>query len=106
MRLVIATLLLAWPMGVAAQAPAAPQAGGPPAGSAPRIGADAGPAQQQPRTDAPQSVHRGTDGSVAGLERSGTTGATPQGNEGDATAGARNPQAPVGGHPPQNRPAR
>lgn len=85
----------------AAQTPAPPQAGGPPPGRAATVGRDAGPANHPPRTDSPQAVHRGTDGSAVGLDadREGT-GTTPQGMLGSATAGARDPAAPVGDPPP------
>ena len=103
MRRLLPLLLLA--PGLAwAQTP--PSAGGP----QPRPGlpapADAGPAQQPPRTDSPQAVNRGTDGSAAGLTQPGATGATPQGMVGSATAGARDPNAPLGAPPPMSEPPR
>jgi hypothetical protein len=74
----------------------------------PRLGvaapADAGPANQPPRTASPQAVNRGTDGSAAGLTQPGATGATPQGMVGSATAGAREPNAPLGVPPPMSQP--
>ena len=97
-------LLLLWPSLALAQTPTPPAEGGP----QPRPGvvtpADAGPARQVPTTDSPQAVHRGTDGSSAGLTEPGATGSTPQGMDGEATAGARNPNAPLGSPPPISRP--
>lgn len=97
-------VLLLWPSLVLAQTPTPPVEGGPqprPGQSAP---ADAGPAHQAPQTDSPQAVNRGTDGSAAGLTEPGATGVTPQGMIGSATAGARNPDAPMGTPPPISRP--
>jgi len=65
---------------------------------------DAGPANQPPRTEGPQTVNRGTDGAAAGQQLPGATGVTPQGMMGTSTAGARDPQAPPGGQPPQSAP--
>ncbi len=85
---------------------AAPQSqGGPAPERAAATGADAGPASHPPRTDSPQAVNRGTDGSAAGLDADpNATGITPQGMIGSATAGARDPGAPIGGMPPANIP--
>jgi hypothetical protein len=97
-------LLFLWPTLALAQAPTPPVEGGP----QPRPGQvtphDAGPANHPPRTDSPDAVHRGTDGSATGLTAPGASGVTPQGMDGDATAGARNPQAPLGEPPPISRP--
>ena len=104
LRLAVAVLLmpaLAW-----AQQVTPPQAGGPPPGRAAAIGADAGPADQAPRTDSPQAVNRGTDGSAVGLTEPASTGTTPQGFLGEATAGAREPDRPVGGAPEMSGPPR
>ncbi len=65
---------------------------------------DVGPATQPPQTESPQSINRGTDGSAAGQQLPGATGVTPQGMMGTSTAGARNPDVPVGGQPPQSSP--
>lgn len=100
MRIFIA---LALPFLLAATAPAqqvTPQAeGGPAPDRVESIGRDAGPATQPPRTDGPQAVHRGTDGSSVGLEDPDATGTTPQGMEGDATAGATRPAPPSAASP-------
>jgi hypothetical protein len=104
LRLAVALLLL--PALAAAQQVTPPVAGGPPPGRAASIGADAGPADQRPQTDSPQAVNRGTDGSATGLQAPAATGTTPQGFLGESTAGAREPQAPVGGAPPASRPPR
>lgn len=77
-----------------AQTVTPPQHGGPQPGREDTVGRDAGPANQPPRTASPQAVNRGTDGSAAGLEAPNATGTTPQGMEGHATAGAREPQTP------------
>lgn len=95
-------LLLLCPSLAPAQATTSPQAGGPQPNAGAPVSRDAGPAHQPPRTDSPQAVHRGTDGSAVGLEQPGATGTTPQGMEGDATAGARNPNAPLGTPPPRS----
>lgn len=96
-------LLLLWPGLALAQLPTPPVEGGP----QPRPGVptptDAGPAPQAPQTDSPQAVNRGTDGSAAGLTEPGATGITPQGMKGEATAGAREPDAPLGSPPPMSR---
>lgn len=98
--------LLLWPSLALAQVTTppttTPQAGGPQPNPGATVSRDAGPANQPPRTDSPQAVNRGTDGSAAGLTAPGATGTTPQGMEGDATAGARNPNAPVGTPPPRS----
>lgn len=65
---------------------------------------DVGPATQPPQTEGPQSINRGTDGAAAGQQLPGATGVTPQGMMGTSTAGARNPDVPVGGQPPQSAP--
>jgi hypothetical protein len=95
-------LLLSGP--VAAQTVTPPSEGGPPAGREAQIGPAVGPANQPPRDDGPQAVQRGTDGSVVGLESPGATGTTPQGVMGSSTAGARQPQSPIGGGPPMSNP--
>lgn len=77
-----------------------PAAGGPPPGRVEEIGRDAGPAQHPPRTDGPDAVNRGTDGSAVGLQEPAATGTTPQGFLGQSTAGARDPGPPIGGAPP------
>jgi hypothetical protein len=104
LRLALVVLLL--PAMAAAQPVTPPAAGGPPPGRAASIGPDAGPADQRPQTDSPQAVNRGTDGSAVGLEEPASTGTTPQGFLGDATAGAREPNRPIGGAPETSRPAR
>ncbi|PWS36453.1 hypothetical protein DFH01_14970 [Falsiroseomonas bella] len=104
LRLPLALLLL--PALAAAQQVTPPVAGGPPPGRAASIGADAGPADQRPRTDSAQAVNRGTDGSAVGLVEPGSTGTTPQGFLGRSTAGAREPDAPIGGAPEMSRPPR
>ena len=96
-------LLLLIPSLALAQMTTPPHAGGPQPTPINPASPDEGPANQAPRTDSPQAVHRGTDGSAVGLEQPGGTGTTPQGMEGDATAGARNPNAPVGTPPPISR---
>ena len=85
---------------------AAPQTqGGPAPERAPAIGEDSGPAAQPPRSDSPQAINRGTDGSATGLDTGpNATGITPQGVMGSATAGARDPSTPIGGMPPANIP--
>lgn len=93
-------LLLLWPGLALAQLPTPPAEGGPQPRPGQAAPADAGPANHPPRTDSPDAVHRGTDGSAAGLTAPGASGTTPQGMDGDATAGARNPQAPLGVPPP------
>jgi hypothetical protein len=98
-----ATLWLVPTLGFAQQ-PTPPQAGGPPHASG--IGADAGPANQPPRSDSPQAVNRGTDGSAVGLTEPASTGTTPQGFLGQSTAGSRDPNRPTGGAPPQSQPTR
>jgi hypothetical protein len=93
-------LLLASPVIAQTQMP--PEAGGRQPGQA---GArDDGPATQAPRTENPQEVNRGTDGSAAGHQLPGATGITPQGMVGTATAGERDPNRPAGGAPPQSGP--
>jgi hypothetical protein len=104
LRLALAALLL--PALAAAQPVTPPEAGGPPAGRAAAIGADAGPADQRPQTDSPQAVNRGTDGSAVGLVGPASTGTTPQGFLGRSTAGAREPDRPIGGAPEMSRPPR
>lgn len=97
-------MLLLLPGLAMAQAPTPTVEGGPqprPGVATPR---DAGPATQPPRTESPQVVNRGTDGSAAGLAEPGGTGITPQGIAGSATAGERNPDAPMGVPPPISRP--
>jgi len=92
----LAALSLAVAMaGVAvAQPTAPPSAGGPAPGRVPAIGRDAGPAPHPPRTDSPQAVNRGTDGSAAGLDADpNATGTSPQGMLGQSTAGDRGPAA-------------
>jgi hypothetical protein len=101
-RLLLAALLL--PGLALAQPVAPPQAGGPPPGRVEEIGRDAGPAQQPPRTDSPQAVNRGTDGSAVGRDQPAGTGTTPQGFLGESTSGAREPATPPAGAPPQSRP--
>ena len=101
-RLLLASLLL--PGLALAQPVAPPQAGGPPAGRVDAIGRDAGPAQHPPRTDSPQAINRGTDGSAVGLNEPAATGTTPQGFLGESTAGAREPSLPPAGAPPQSTP--
>ena len=83
-----------------------PSEGGPPPGRAETVGRDAGPARQPPRTDGPDAVNRGTDGSAVGREEPASTGTTPQGFLGESTAGARDPSHPPGGAPPQSTPTR
>jgi|GEM_PF-2499849 len=99
-----AIILLCLPGIALAQPVTAPDAGGPPEGRSATVGRDAGPAAHAPRTDSPDAVNRGTDGSAAGLQAPAATGTTPQGFLGESTAGARQPQAPVGGPPPQSAP--
>ena len=97
-------ILILWPALALAQVPTPAVEGGPvpsPGAPAPH---DAGPANHPPRTDSPDAVNRGTDGSATGLRGPGATGVTPQGMEGSATAGARNPQAPLGAPPPVSQP--
>lgn len=77
-----------------AQTVTPPQHGGPQPGREDSVGRDAGPANHPPRTVSPDAVNRGTDGSATGLDQPNATGITPQGNEGHATAGAREPQTP------------
>jgi len=97
-------LALFWPAVASAQPPVMPpSAGGPQAGADGIVERDAGPANHPPRTDSPQAVNRGTDGSAAGLEAPGATGITPQGMVGSATSGAREPSAPLGVPPPISR---
>ncbi len=96
--------LLLWPSLALAQAPTPATEGGPQPRPGVATPSDAGPADQAPRTDSPQAVNRGTDGSAAGLTEPGATGATPQGMVGSATAGARDPDAPLGTPPPMSRP--
>jgi hypothetical protein len=103
-RLAAALLLL--PAIAMAQQVTPPSAGGPPAGAASEVGPDAGPARQPPSTDSPQAVNRGTDGSAVGLQAPAATGTTPQGFLFDSTAGAREPNRPVGGAPPVSTPPR
>lgn len=98
------SLMLLWPALALAQAPTPAVEGGPQPRPGQAAAADAGPANQPPRTDSPQAVNRGTDGSAAGLTEPGATGITPQGMIGSATAGARNPDAPMGVPPPISRP--
>jgi len=97
-------LMLLWPALAIAQVPTPPVEGGPQPRPDRPTAADAGPADQPPQTDSPQAVNRGTDGSAAGLTEPGATGTTPQGMIGSATAGARNPDAPMGVPPPISRP--
>ncbi|HYF07750.1 MAG TPA: hypothetical protein VD970_09015 [Acetobacteraceae bacterium] len=81
--------------------PSAPPDGGPPPERTGAIGPDAGPAQHPPRSDSPQAVNRGTDGSAVGLDTDrNATGTTPQGMLGSATAGDRNPDGSPGSPPP------
>jgi len=80
------------------------QEGGPQPGRVDAIGRDAGPADHPPRTDSPQSVNRGTDGSAVGREQPASTGTTPQGFLGTSTAGARHPDIPPSGAPPASQP--
>lgn len=101
-RLLLAAILV--PGLALAQPVAPPQAGGPPAGRVEEIGRDAGPALHPPRTDSPQAVNRGTDGSAVGRDQPAGTGTTPQGFLGESTAGAREPATPPAGAPPQSRP--
>jgi len=96
-------IALFWPAVAFGQPVVPPAAGGPQAGADGIIERDAGPANHPPRTDSPQAVNRGTDGSAAGLEAPGATGITPQGMVGSATAGAREPSAPMGVPPPISR---
>jgi hypothetical protein len=103
---VLSALVIAVPALVVAQQVTPPQEGGPPAGRVATIGRDAGPADQPPRTDSPDAVNRGTDGSAVGREEPASTGTTPQGFLGTSTAGARDPDAPIGGAPPPSVPAR
>lgn len=113
-RMTMLFLAIAAPVAVHAQVPApealpsaphsqpSPEAGGRQPG---HPGArDVGPATQPPQTEGPQAINRGTDGSAAGQQLPGATGVTPQGMMGTSTAGARNPDAPVGGQPPQSSP--
>lgn len=100
-RLLLALLL--WPALALAQTPTPPVEGGPQPRPGVATPVDAGPANHPPRTDSPDAVNRGTDGSAVGLTAPGATGTTPQGHEGDATAGERNPYAPIGGAPPVSR---
>ncbi len=113
-RMTMLFLAMSAPAVVQAQVPApqaspfaphsqpAPEAGGRQPG---QPGArDVGPATQPPQTESPQAINRGTDGSAAGQQLPGATGVTPQGMMGTSTAGARNPDAPVGGQPPQSAP--
>jgi hypothetical protein len=101
----LSALVIAVPALVLAQQVTPPEEGGPPAGRVASIGRDAGPADQSPRTDSPDAVNRGTDGSVVGQEEAASTGTTPQGFLGTSTAGAPDPDAPVGGAPPRSGPA-
>ncbi len=103
-RLILLALLFA--PAALAQPATPPAAGGPPPGRAEVIGRDAGPAAQPPRTESEDAVNRGTDGSATGLQEPAATGTTPQGFLGSSTAGARDPQAPVGGAPPVSQPPR
>ncbi|WP_137176721.1 hypothetical protein [Roseomonas sp. AR75] len=98
--------LFVLPVCAAAQQVTPPQAGGPQPGQVEEVGRDAGPAQQPPRTDGPQAVNRGTDGSAVGLQAPAATGTTPQGFLHDSTAGARDPSRPIGGAPPMSNPPR
>jgi len=93
-------IALFWPAFAFGQPVLPPVAGGPQPGADGVVERDAGPANHPPRTDSPQTINRGTDGSATGLERPGATGITPQGMMGSATAGAREPQAPLGVPPP------
>ncbi|MES2710821.1 MAG: hypothetical protein V4653_04515 [Pseudomonadota bacterium] len=113
-RMTMFSLALAAPFAAHAQAPA-PQASpnAPHSAPAPEAGGrqpghpgarDVGPANQPPQTEGPQSINRGTDGAAAGQQLPGATGVTPQGMMGTSTAGAQNPNAPVGGQPPQSSP--
>jgi len=97
-------LFLLWAMPALAQPVAPPAEGGPPPGRADTIGRDAGPARQPPRTDSPDAVNRGTDGSAVGREEPASTGTTPQGFLGESTAGGRDPATPPAGAPPQSQP--
>ncbi len=99
---VLPAMLVFVPVLAAAQPVTPPQAGGPPAGRVGTIGADAGPANQSPRTDGPQAVNRGSDGSAVGLDQPAATGTTPQGFLGRSTAGASGPQVPGGDPPPRS----
>lgn len=103
MRPTLLLPLLLAPALAGAQPVTPPEAGGPQPGQVLSVGPNAGPANHPPRTDGPQAVHRGTDGSAVGLRQPGATGTTPQGMLGSATAGARHPDAPIGGAPPINR---
>lgn len=100
-----AIILLCLPGLALAQPVMPPNAGGPAAGRVDTIGRDAGPAAHPPRTDSPDTVNRGTDGSAAGLQAPAATGTTPQGFLGESTSGAREPEGPVGGQPPRSTPA-
>jgi len=97
-------LALFWPAVAFGQPVLPPAAGGPQPGADGIIERDAGPARHPPRTDGPQAINRGTDGSATGLEMPGATGITPQGMVGSATAGARNLNAPMGVPPPISQP--
>ena len=113
-RMTMLFLAIAAPGMVYAQAPAPEAApGAPHTQTAPEAGGrqpgqpgarDVGPATQPPQTEGPQSINRGTDGAAAGQQLPGATGVTPQGMMGTSTAGARNPDLPVGGQPPQSSP--
>lgn len=96
-------LLLLWPCLALAQAPTPPSEGGPQPRAGQPTPRDAGPANHPPSTDSPDAVNRGTDGSATGLREPGATGITPQGIAGSATAGDRDPQAPLGVPPPVSR---
>lgn len=96
-------LALFWPAVAFGQSVLPPVAGGPQPGADGVVERDAGPANHPPMTEGQQAVNRGTDGSATGLQAPGATGITPQGMVGSATAGARNPSAPLGVPPPVSR---
>ena len=97
-------LVVVFPALSLAQPVTPPQEGGPQPGRTEAIGRDAGPADHPPRTDSPQSVNRGTDGSAVGRDEPASTGTTPQGFLGTSTAGARDPDTPPTGAPPPSTP--
>ena len=103
---VAAIAFLAVPAVAFAQPVTPQQHGGPRPGQVNSVGPDAGPANHPPRTDGPDAVNRGTDGSAVGLDRPAATGTTPQGFLGTSTAGARDPDKPPAGAPPPSTPSR